>query len=191
MLDLYKKIAIGIIFIGLLILSCYIVPQLDKAVLDILFVSGTLASLFGLLVLFIQVSAIKNISQVTKETTEKTKEGILSFLSASDISKTIKLVQEIQVFNRSNKYELSFLRMQDLKYDLSQIKNNDGFKPLIKKSIYLNHLLDLSIYINSVEKELKFKSESLDTVKLNSFLEKISSDLVDLDTKIKQSGGVI
>jgi len=145
----------AIIFLSLLVLTLFQVEHLDEKWFRVFSIFGILASALGLFIVVIQIFALKSISQFTRETAENTRNRIISFLHASDISKSIKIIQEIQIYNRIKKFEISILRMQELKYSLVQIKNNSKFEEMIKVTDFSNHITDLSININSVEKELQ------------------------------------
>ena len=62
--------------------------------LDLLAIMGAIASTFGLLVVFIQVSAIRSTTQAASLAAQSTRDEVMAFLSAMDISRTIKIVQD-------------------------------------------------------------------------------------------------
>jgi hypothetical protein len=158
-------------------------------VIDIFNLAGTLASLIGLIIVIYQIGQVKAISEATRDASEKTKARITSLLFVMDIPKALKIAQEVQFYNRNGKFELSILRMQDLKYHLIQIKNNAGFSEFIDKALYKDLIVDLSIEISSMEKGMKSKSKVLDSTKSNATLEKILTHLFDIDTTVKIEGG--
>jgi len=112
----------------------------------------------------------------------------MSFLSALDIARTVKLVQEIQTYNRLKKYEIVIIRTQDLKYVLRDILNNPRFSGLIDCQRYQNHIKKISLQIGSLEKELQQPSKKFDIASMNDVFEKVLNDLMDLDTRLKQKG---
>jgi hypothetical protein len=190
----FKNIRLPVfIFICLLIISFIVSKYLCKYLDDwwIVFFStiGTAASIAGLVFVIIQIASIESTTKLTKETADKTKKDLLFYMYSSDISKNIKLVHEIETYNRAKKYEASIMRMQDLTYALSQLKNDPSLSSFISATKLKSHIKEISINISSLEKENRDQKGNLDIVTLNEDLESISRDLVDLDTKLKQAGG--
>lgn len=181
-------IGFGVFFLALGILSFQYGKNLEDIAMPLSIV-GTLASVFGILIVFLQILVLNSLSQSTKSATEKLKNDIYLFLIASDISKTIKIVQEIQSYNRIRKFELAIMRMQELKHDLMKIKNNEMIKDFVKSETISDFVSALSIDINGIEKCLNSKSISINSSKLNGSLELIGNELIDLDTKLKNKGG--
>ena len=163
--------------------------SISDQTLKMVYLIGTIASVIGLIIVFIQIAALRSLSNLTKTIAEETRERIVFFINASDIAKILKLTHEIQNYNRLKKFELSLLRMQDLKYGLIQIKNHEPFKDMINEKNFSGHLSSLAVDISSTEKQLNNPSSTLNIARLNETLEKVSSDLCDLDTKLKQIGG--
>lgn len=155
-------------------------------VIDYINFSGTIASLIGLIIVIYQIMKLKGIAEASKDASEKTRARITELLFAMDIPKALKVVQEIQHYNRSSKFELSILRMQDLKYHLIQVKNNGKYD--VDKQHYVEFITDLSIDLSNIEKEIKNKTKSIDIVRLNSTLDKILNYLSDIDTTVKSEG---
>jgi len=126
---------------------------------------------------------------MTQETAENTKRSVMFFLDALDMPKLIKLTQEIQSYNRLKKFELSLMRMQDIKYGLIQAKNNNTLKSFMYDKSFSEHITKLSIDMNSLEKELLSPSGTLRIVRLNGNLEALSNDLIHVETQLKHTGG--
>jgi hypothetical protein len=183
-----NKAFIALIII-LVLFSLLICKFLDNTWLLFLTTFGTLASIAGLLFVIVQIMSLESITKATKETAENTKKELLFNIYLSDIGKTIKLIREIQNYNRDSKFELSILRMQDLLYSLSQIKNHPTFSRILCSDKIKKYIVDINVNISGLEKEIKLTNRSLDTVKLNRSLGKIILDLTDLDIILKQSGG--
>jgi hypothetical protein len=193
MIKKYFKYLIVPIFIIILFIcsTTYYLKSdtIDTKYLGTIIFSGTLASIFGFIIVLVQISRLQNISSVIQDATIATKNEIMSFLFVSDLSKSIKLAQEIQNYNRHKKFELSIIRMQELKYSLIQIKNDPRLSNLIEIKIYNDLIGKISIDISGLDKEVQGKQASIDTIKMNDFMEVIQDKLVDLDTKLKQGGG--
>lgn len=156
--------------------------------LDLLNITGAIASTFGLFIVFLQVSALRSSSEAAYQAAQTTRDEIMAFLSVLDIVRTVKLVQEIQAFNRAEKHEIAILRMQDLKYVLRDIINNPRLNGIVERQRYRVHIKDISIQIGSLEKEIHHRSKNFNIAKMNSVFEVTLNDLMDLDTRVKQIG---
>lgn len=156
--------------------------------IDLLAIAGAIASTFGLLIIFIQVSAIRSTTDAAHMAAQSTHDEVMSFLLALDITRTVKLVQEIQLFNRSKRFEIAIIRMQDLKYVLRNILNNSRFSELIDHQRYQDHINKISLQIGSLEKEFQQPSKKINTARMNKVFELVLNDLVDIDTRLKQKG---
>jgi hypothetical protein len=146
---------------------------------------GTFASLIGLAIVLLQIADIKETAELIRETAEETRARMLIFLTALDIARNIKTCQEIQTSNRAGKYELSILRMQELKAGLIEIQNNDKLRPHIRAQTLSRQISDLGGNIASVEKELFYNSKTLNIAELNDSLETVTHLLSDLYAKTK------
>jgi hypothetical protein len=99
---------------------------------------GSLASFFGLIVLFIQVASLQTITSITRNTAQQTRNDLTRLMFASDLSRLVKIVHEIQIYNRLSKFELSIIRMQELKAGLINVKSNMLLAPsLISINVHL------------------------------------------------------
>lgn len=188
-----KNIYILLIFIASFTLINWIlfnnIDKIDKKALDVLSITGTIASLVALIIVLVQIARLKTLSETIRSTAESTRSEIMSFLFVSDLSKAIKLTQEIQIYNGHKQFDLSKLRMQDIKYSLIQIRNDPRLANFIDRESYNNNIINISVDISSIDKELQEKSNSIDILKLNEFMESVQNDLIDLDTRLKQEGG--
>jgi hypothetical protein len=187
----HRKLALGgaailLIAFGAAVWAYYHKHQLS---LDLLSITGAIASTIGLFIIFLQVSAIRSTSEAAHEAAQSTRNKVMAFLSVLDIARTVKLVQEIQTYNRLSKREIAIHKMQDLKYILKDILNNPRLNEIVNKQLYHHHIKDISIQIGSLEKEMQRPSENFNTAKMNQVFETILNDLMDLDTRVKQVGG--
>lgn len=150
---------------------------------------GTAASIIGLVMVLFQLAKIRGITESAKLSAEKTRNEMNQFLFISDLSKTIKTIEEIQQYNRNKKFEMSLLRMQELKSYLSQIINNDKIEVYIDLNGIKKKLTGISVDINSINKEVINNDDSLDILELNNSLELLHNQIIDLDSKLKKNFG--
>lgn len=156
--------------------------ELDKKmIVDLISIFGSFASIVGLIIVFYQLQSVKQITQSTKD-------SIFKVITVSDLSKTIKIIQEIQSYNRSQKYELSLLRLQELKHSLIGYKLDSKLSDFIDKKKIKRFLTDIDINIKNLEEALTPESNSndLDTISVSKLLEDISTTLVEIQTHLKR-----
>jgi hypothetical protein len=147
---------------------------------------GTYASLFGIYATYIQINSVKKISEKTEKALEEWKMRFNIILSTHELSKSIKLVSEIQSYIRSKKYEITLLRLQDLKEILIQNKNNRNIIDLTRKNIYNEIIANLSIDILNIHSSLlKNNVKNIDYTKINENLESLSDKLNEIVYKLK------
>jgi len=133
-------------------------------------------------------SRLKTIAETSEQASQQTKDQLMSFLSAIDIGKAIKIVQETQSYNRRKKYELSIVRMQEIKEILISFKNHPKYTKFISIKHFNQLISNASVDINSIEKSTINPTDSSDPVYLNKNLDIILTALNDLQSKVKLSG---
>ena len=151
---------------------------------------GSICSIVALVYLIYQIVSLKKSSEITQKAINETKDVIIHNISLSEISKTNKTIQEIQNYNRAEKYELSIMRLQEVKKFLINLKSYNPINPINVdnyKKILQDHIRNISIIYHNLEKELSNASQTskLNIVKINSDLEKLSDYLSAIETSIK------
>lgn len=183
------SLTVGLIILGLALTFYILIFKLttaERTTVNIISVIGTMASLFGLAIAFIQIIALKEISVITQTTISDTKNKLMLGISISDVTEALSLVSEIDSFIGNQKYEIARLKIMDLREKLIQFKSSDEFKLIVQevriKEIIETLNLQISILYNVVfsEIELKFNSEDV-----NSQLQEVATYLTDFKNKIK------
>lgn len=80
----------------------------DKNFINFLSVFGSVCSIAGLTLACYQIYKIKNITEETKEAVETNIESVNKYLTFSDISKIITIVDEIVIALQSERAEIAF-----------------------------------------------------------------------------------
>jgi len=183
------SLTVGLIVLGLALTFYILLFKLtttERTTINIISVIGTMASLFGLAIAFIQIIALKEISVVTQTTISETKNKLMLGISISDVTEALSLVSEIDGFIGNQKYEIARLKIMDLREKLIQFKSSEEFKLIVQevriKEIIETLNLQISILYNVVfsEIEVKFNSEDV-----NSQLQEVATYLTDFKNKIK------
>lgn len=182
-------LTIALIIIGI-ILTLYIIgfeiSEEQKTLVNSLSIVGTMASFFGLAIAFIQILALKEISVITQSTISDTKNKLILGISISDVTEAIKLISEIDSYLGNQKYEISRIKILELRDKLIQFKSNAIFKTIIKEDIVDDIIEKLNVQSSSLyaiifsEEDLKYNPEDIITE-----LQKISTYLRDFSNKIK------
>jgi len=176
-----------IFIIGFLGLYIYY-NSLDKTFknsLNLISIFGSYLSLFGIIMSFYQIYDLKAINDKTQKEVNLSLIKINNILSVSELSKSLKIVDEIQNSLRVNKNELALIRMKDLKYILIQVKHNKDLEKYTNNEEYSNLLVDLSIDISNLSDNIFKPQKTINITKVNSNLENISTKFSELENKLK------
>ena len=130
-----QKVTILFFIIGLLVIIIlyYNLNETQKNTVNFISIFGTFLSFFGIVFAFLQLENLKEINNNTNIEVKKSLNRVNDILSISELSKGVKIIQEIQTSIHNEKYELSLIRMKDLKYILIQTKHNPKLIELTKK----------------------------------------------------------
>jgi len=184
-----RRNAIIILVIVLLIsgfVFFYVLTAIERTILNFLSLFGTFLSLYGLYLAYVQILDIKRINEGINIAVTDSLNRINQVLSVSELSKANKIIQEIQTSNLNDKYELSLLRMKDLKYILIQIKSNVELNIYTATDVYNKNITDLTIDIHNLNYlVLGKKKNGVNSTKLNSNLEELSTILTEFENKLK------
>lgn len=157
----------------------------DVTIVNFFTIFGTYISIFGLWIAYKQLIDLKTVNSETKKAVDLSLNRINQVLSISELSKANKIIQEIQTSNLNEKYELSLLRMKDLKHILIQIKSNSELNIYTETNTYNNNITDLSIDINNLNDFILGVKKGVNFSKLNSNLEQLSTIISEFENKLK------
>lgn len=168
-----------------IVIFYYNLNDKDKNIINFISLFGTFLSVFGLVLAYLQLESIKQINQKTQEEVKNSMERINDILSVSELSKSIKIIQEIQNYLHNQKSELSLIRMKDLKQVLIQVKHNNNLTEFTSREDYEKSIVDLSIDINNISDCIFKPNRIVNFSKINSNLEELSTRLSDFENKLK------
>ncbi len=178
----YTLIGIGIVCI---IGTIYFFKGSDKTLPNYATVIGTICSLIGLAIAYVNIIALKNTSLLISSKIEKTLQKVNQLNSVSEISKAIKTNQEIQQFIRNGKIELAHLRTLDLKYMLLHFNSNPQLKELTIDDTYTQLVVEFGIDLNSINDNLINPKRKVDFTKIVKTLEELSTHLTYFESTLK------
>lgn len=180
-----KTIYITIIgFVGIIV-CVYYFKESDKTLPNYATVIGTICSIVGLSIAYINILALKKESIIISNQINLTLEKVNQINSLTEISKAIKVNQEIQEFLRNGKIELARLRTMDLKYMLLHFNNDLQLNELTSDEEYKKLILDYGIDLNSLNDSLINPKRKVDYTKVVNNLEELSTYLTKFELKLK------
>ncbi|MDM1378447.1 hypothetical protein [Myroides marinus] len=177
------SLGIGVI-ITLFIYFAFLEKE-ERNIINFISFLGTFISFAGLYIAYDQIIDLKQQNEATRNSVEMAVLIINQNEAKSDLVKAIKIIDEIQTSNQYEKYELSLLRMKDLKNILLQTLHNNKIKIHIEQSIFKQHLTNIGIDIANLNDLIIGRKKGINNAKLNSNLENLSTILNEIDSKLK------
>lgn len=172
---------------GIVLTLFFILIINKKDLINVLSIIGTMASVFGLTIAYIQIIAIKEISVVTQMTIHDTKDKLILGLSISDVTEAIEVIGEIETNIGLQKYEIARMKIKVIKEKLIQFKTSTEFIKIvpeirIKEIIEFLDIQSTNLYLIIYNEggEVKYDSEPI-----NKYLQDISTYLNDFKSRIK------
>ncbi|WP_449438810.1 hypothetical protein [Pedobacter steynii] len=128
----------------------FFLDEKDKTIINFISLFGTFLSVYGLAFAYFQIMSIHATGLQIKSEIERSMLRINQVLSISELSKAGKIIHEIQTYIINQKYEVSLIRMKDLKSILIQIKYNEELSEYTSQGIYNQNITDLGSDINNI-----------------------------------------
>lgn len=144
-------------------------------------VIGTLITTFGFILTIVQLKSVKEVALETKKevslAVKQAQDRVKEVLSISELTNAIKIIDEIEIYIHSNKYEIAALRLKEIyKITLSIEARKDLDKIYDKEISFV--LRNMSLDINNL-------TDNIDTPS-NIEKSKISPNLRDASTILYQ-----
>jgi hypothetical protein len=156
----------------------------NKTYLNFLAVGGFVAQILGLLITYIQINSVKEITKATEQQVKDSIELNNGILMISDLSKKIEMVNEIQGYLNDDKIELCILRMKDLKIILNSLKNQDQYKGFFLKRNFNDVFSKFIVDLDNLHAH-RTKRQKFDKLIVIKNLEEISTLLSSVELKLK------
>ena len=160
--------------------------QKDQNMINGITVLGTYLSLLGIVISYFQIKSVKDINEKTKTAIEKSLQRLNQLVVVADLSKAIKIIDEIQQYIVHEYYQIALIRMKDLKSILIQAKHNEEANKLIEYESFCINLNELIVDIKNMhEFTTGYKKTSLNFSKIANHLEDLSTTLTAFEHKLK------
>jgi hypothetical protein len=175
---------LGLLLVGLLYFVFF--DQKDQNMINGITVLGTYLSLLGIVISYFQIKSVKDINEKTKTAIEKSLQRLNQLVVVADLSKAIKIIDEIQQYIVHEYYQIALIRMKDLKSILIQAKHNEEANKLIEYESFCINLNELIVDIKNMhEFTTGYKKTSLNFSKIANHLEDLSTTLTAFEHKLK------
>jgi hypothetical protein len=182
-----RKATIWILIVGFLftlIVGYIIFEQKKLDFITAIGIIGSIASFAGISIAYVQIVSLKEISKYNNRIINVALNELFKSFSIADISKSIKLVQEIQSLIRSEKSESALLRMQDLKAILIQINHINILDGKYNQEDYKIIMTDLNIDISNLNSLLVKQKTGINFLKVLANLETLATFFNVLENKL-------
>lgn len=175
---------LGLLLVGLLYFVFF--DQKDQNMINGITVLGTYLSLLGIVISYFQIKSVKDINEKTKTAIEESLQRLNQLVVVADLSKAIKIIDEIQQYIVHEYYQIALIRMKDLKSILIQAKHNEEANKLIEYESFCINLNELIVDIKNMhEFTTGYKKTSLNFSKIANHLEDLSTTLTAFEHKLK------
>jgi len=179
--------AIFFLIVGLLIIII-IFFQLNDAnrnLWNFISLVANFLSLYGLLLAYYQILSLRELSEKTQEAVKISSHRLKKVLSISELSKSKKIIEEIQIFLHGENLYGALLRMKDLKEILIQNKYIKDLEPFTSIKQYKTLLINTGIDIDNISDSLINDKEKLDKSNIIKNLEITKSKLIEFENELK------
>lgn len=180
--------ALSLIILGTGSLGAYLIiasiPDDKISIVDYVSVIGTFASIAGLIVAYLQILSIKDTSISIQNAVKVSTNRINTVLSVSEVAKSKKITEEIQMLIQHDNIEGALIRMKDLKELLIQNKYNSNLENTSGNeynSIIINTGIDIKT-LNDYVLEIKTK---INRGLIVQNLEKTRAKLIEFENELK------
>ena len=147
-------------------------------------ICGSIASLFGVWVAYLQIKSVKDISRETKDAIDTKVSGLNKFLTLTDMTRVISLAKDAKSYVATSKLEIASVRLSDLKLDLVLLRKNDKLLKLSEAEKMNSIINDIGLDIVNINSYVKKRGQlSLDVIETH--LEETLTLLADLEGQLK------
>ncbi len=183
----YKTISIFLFIIGILGASIVILvlPKESRTILNYISVIGTFASVFGLIIAYLQILSLKNTSESIETAVDSSIYRLNTLLSVSELAKSKKLIEEIQIMLQHDSYEAALIRLKDLKELLIQTKFNIDLQKPTNTREYKNIIVNTGIDINTISDFIFKVKDKISKIDIINNLEVTRTKIIEFENELK------
>lgn len=180
-----QAIIVTLILTIMCVVACFSIEDSLKNIVNYFTIIGTSISLLGLYYAYIQILSIKENNIQTMLAVQSSINRINQILSVSDLSKSIKSIDEIQNYLKKEEVTLALLRMKDIKSVIISVKYIHHLKEYTSKKEYSGILQDFQIDHQNLNSFIHDGSKKPDFMKIHLNLEKLATKLSEFENHLK------
>ncbi|MBS7563580.1 hypothetical protein KHS38_04100 [Mucilaginibacter sp. Bleaf8] len=182
-----RKNAIIIFLLGLFFTGVFFwfLPAKDKTLLNGASLIGSFFSIYGIAIGYIQILSLKELSRQTQVTVNDALIRLKNIIAISELSKSKKLVDEIQYYLHNANLNGALIRIKDLKETLIQTKYNDDLSKLTASKAFKTIILNTGIDMESLNDSILNKVDNVDKLLIIKHLESAKSTIIEFENELK------
>lgn len=175
-------------FISLLALYFWKLDAIERNLSNAFTIFGTYLSLIGILISISQIQDVASINESTKQAIDESIHRLNQLVVVADLSKAIKIIEEIQQFIQQQNYPIALIRMKDLKSILIQAKHHENELLNINTTLFEINVNELIKDIFRLEDYiLGVRNRNFNISKISKNLGALSTILTIVETKLKNN----
>jgi hypothetical protein len=160
----------------------------DAALLTIVSAVGSLASFIGLLVVAIQLIGVRKAASAAVGAATETRDSIRMLLALADVSKTIKLIEQVQNDVGAARYEVARVRLQDVRANLVHFQPSIARLGQHEAQRFDELLSNISIDLTNLYNASQAKGKPLNAARFSKGLEELIALLLKAERHFKLQG---
>lgn len=175
-----------VVVVVVCVLAALLVLDANEKVFHALDALAIFTTIIGLFLVADQLVKMETAATAAQTAATKATGSLTFLLRATEISRVVKLIDEVKQCNRDKKRDIAILRLQDIRNDLIFLMNNNLMKPKIDEVRFYGFVQDLGLLINGIDKDIQRQTSAVNYVDANKRLDGIAEALVTLDSQLKQ-----
>lgn len=179
------SIFITIISILLMIVLIISLPQTKREITSYVSIVGTISSIAGLIFAYMQILSLKQTSVEIEKAVSQSSKRLNTLLSVSDLGKSKKIIEEIQLMLQNDKISAALVRLKDLKELLIQAKNNDNLILNNQEVDYRSMIKETGINIQTLHDHVFNVKKDFNKIHIISDLEETKTNIIEIESYIK------
>jgi hypothetical protein len=184
------KAAWTVAIIGLLLCVTLAVrlQRADMPLLTTVSAVGSVASFVGLLIVAIQLMGVKNATTAAVIAAKETRDSISTMLALADVSRTIKLIEQVQNDVGSSRYEVARVRLQDVRANLVHFQPSIARLGEEEASRFEQLLTNTSVDLTNLYSAAQGSGKPLNAARFAKGLEDLIALLLKAERHFKMQG---
>lgn len=184
----FEGVIIFILVVLFGVILWILLPLKDITTFNIISLISTVISFIGFYIAIKQITSVREITEKIDVAVKTKLTDFNKILLLSDVSSKISLIHEIKAHLRKEQLEVCIIRMEDLKKIMATIIPNAAYLSLdIDEKILTQILKSFNMDMNTIEKKMLNNTYQIETGKIISNMDKMSTYLLSLEAKLKQN----